>query len=373
MQHLVEHVLDEFGVVPEVRQAVVGVKRCGPRRPAGVAIAAGEPPPGRNHAARPPRAPGRADGQPERESVNRAVDGTAPVRATDAVSHRFGRGTAGTPASATAASPQADGRVREQPPRARPRAANAALRGADDGPPEGASPADATAPAHAPAISSPAGAPDVTNPPPTGAGASPQPAGPPTTPAPSAPANGSRRADTSPQPVGPPTAPAPPRPAGGSRRAGGRGDAALGRAPAATGPAPRSVTVNVAESPLSWLRARGLVDARQFEAGERLRADYERAGLGARVTMRWDAAPAARGPRGAAPAADASLARLCAKRRFDEAVAAAGPGLADIMWRVVCAGEGLPLAERALGWPARSGKLVLCLALNRVAAHYHLP
>ena len=48
----------------------------------------------------------------------------------------------------------------------------------------------------------------------------------------------------------------------------------------------RSVTMNLAESPLSWLRARGLVDARQFEAGERLRADYETAQLAARVTMR---------------------------------------------------------------------------------------
>ena len=33
----------------------------------------------------------------------------------------------------------------------------------------------------------------------------------------------------------------------------------------------RRVTVNLAESPLGWLRSRGHVDARQFEAGERLR------------------------------------------------------------------------------------------------------
>ena len=36
----------------------------------------------------------------------------------------------------------------------------------------------------------------------------------------------------------------------------------------------RSVSVHVGESPLSWLRAHGKIDARQFEAGERLRADY---------------------------------------------------------------------------------------------------
>ena len=37
----------------------------------------------------------------------------------------------------------------------------------------------------------------------------------------------------------------------------------------------------------------------------------------------------------------------------------AGPGLSDILWRVVCAGEGMRDAETALGWPARRGRLVL--------------
>ena len=135
----------------------------------------------------------------------------------------------------------------------------------------------------------------------------------------------------------------------------------------------RSVTVNLAESPLAWLKARGKVDARQFEAGERLRADYETAALGPRVTMRWDAAPAAKGRSGPAAPLDPTVAQIAAKRRFDAAIAAAGPGLSDVLWRVVCAGEGLPDAERALGWPARAGKLVLCLALDRVADHYRLP
>jgi hypothetical protein len=131
----------------------------------------------------------------------------------------------------------------------------------------------------------------------------------------------------------------------------------------------RRVTVNLAESPLSWLRARGLVDARQFEAGERLRGDYEKASLGPRVTMRWDATP-----RGCSPdSLDPTLAQIAARRRFDAAIDAAGSGLADILWRVVCAGEGMSHAERALGWPARAGKLVLCFALDRVADHYGLP
>ena len=130
----------------------------------------------------------------------------------------------------------------------------------------------------------------------------------------------------------------------------------------------RRVTVNRAESPLSWLAARGLVTARQLEAGERLRGDYERAALAPNVTMRW----AARVDGGSAGDGDPVAAQIAAKRRFDAAVAAAGPGLADIAWRVVCAGEALPVAERGLGWPTRSGRLVLTLALDRVADHYRL-
>jgi hypothetical protein len=140
--------------------------------------------------------------------------------------------------------------------------------------------------------------------------------------------------------------------------------------PGKTGPqVMRHVTVNAAESPIAWLASRGLLTDAQSRAGERLRADYERAGLSARVTMQWDAAAPAKS-RGGARAADASLARIDAHRRFHAALEAAGPGLADICWRVICAGEGIGGAEKALGWPARSGKLVLGMALDRLARFY---
>lgn len=134
----------------------------------------------------------------------------------------------------------------------------------------------------------------------------------------------------------------------------------------------RTVTVNAAESPLGWLAARGRVDARQLEAGERLRSDYEQAALGPRVTMRWDGAPMGHGSRSTV-GLDPTTAQLAAKRRFDDAIAALGSGLTDIAWRVLCAGEPLTEAERALGWPARAGKVVLGLALDRLADHYRVP
>ena len=135
------------------------------------------------------------------------------------------------------------------------------------------------------------------------------------------------------------------------------------------GPRRRSVTVNLAESPLGWLHARGHLDARLFDAGERLRADYERAQLGPSVTMRWDPVRIrSTNKDGLAP----SERQVAARARFDSAIAAAGKGLEDILWRVVCACETVTAAEKELDWPARSGKLVLRIALERVAEFYRI-
>ena len=129
----------------------------------------------------------------------------------------------------------------------------------------------------------------------------------------------------------------------------------------------RSVTVNLAESPLGWLHAHGHIEDRLFVAGEKLRADYERAQLSPEVTMRWEPVRI----RGIAPLTPTER-QLAARRRFDGAIAAAGKGLSDILWRVVCACETLSAAEKSLEWPARSGKLVLRLALDRVADFYRI-
>jgi len=129
----------------------------------------------------------------------------------------------------------------------------------------------------------------------------------------------------------------------------------------------RRVTVNLAESALGWLAARGMVTPRQMEAGERLRADWEMAQIGPRVTMRWS-------PRvdGGGLGHDPATAQIAAKTRVTAATQATGPGLSDVLWRVICADERLPEAERALGWPARAGRVVLGLALDRLADHYGL-
>ena len=132
----------------------------------------------------------------------------------------------------------------------------------------------------------------------------------------------------------------------------------------------RSVAVNIAESPLAWLHARGHLPDRLFDAGEQLRADYERAQIAPSVTMRWD--PVRVRSTGTDHGLTPGEKQIAARARFDGAIAAAGKGLEDILWRVVCACEALPQAEKSLGWPARSGKLVLKIALERVADFYRM-
>lgn len=61
-----------------------------------------------------------------------------------------------------------------------------------------------------------------------------------------------------------------------------------------------------------------------------------------------------------------------ANRRAFAALRFLGPDLADITLAVVCQRQGLEDAERALGWPSRSGKLVLRIALTRLADHYRV-
>jgi Domain of unknown function (DUF6456) len=131
------------------------------------------------------------------------------------------------------------------------------------------------------------------------------------------------------------------------------------------------VIVNEAESPLAWLRLRNVIDGVQFEAGERLRRDFTLAGLSPRLGVDLTAPilPGARGQKSHVLLTDTVLA---AKQRFSAAMRAAGPGLNDLLFDVCCHLRGLGEAERAKSWPARSGKVVLAIALDRLAEHYGL-
>jgi hypothetical protein len=140
----------------------------------------------------------------------------------------------------------------------------------------------------------------------------------------------------------------------------------------------RRVTVNETESPLGWLRSRKdrtgrpLITDAQYGAGERLRADYWFAGLSQRVTSNWSAPAPADRSRRAAPSHAASLRDdvIAAKERVARALKAVGPELSGVLIDVCCELKGLEEAERSEGWPQRAGKVVLQIALTRLANHY---
>lgn len=127
------------------------------------------------------------------------------------------------------------------------------------------------------------------------------------------------------------------------------------------------------DSPVAWLERHGYLSGRQVMAADRLQRDYHLACLSPRVTQGWDMVPASRTRRGAHEPLNPTEVMLDARRRVHAAMDAVGSGLGDVLWRVVCEGTGLEAAERALGWPRRAGKLVLCLALDRLADHYDPP
>lgn len=107
------------------------------------------------------------------------------------------------------------------------------------------------------------------------------------------------------------------------------------------------------------------------EAAARLEADFERAHFRPRLTVHL-AEPAGSGSRAGDADERLTLGALAARDRVMAALAAAGPGIADMLFETVCLSRGLNEAERALGWPQRSGKALVRLGLQRLAAHYGL-
>ena len=137
--------------------------------------------------------------------------------------------------------------------------------------------------------------------------------------------------------------------------------------------------VNDSESPLQWLRRRHgkdgkpMLDEAQFKAGERLRTDFEFGAMAPRVGASWGLSGASGAARG--PSSDPAGIRddvLAARERVRRALAAVGPELAHVLVEVCCHLRGLSDVEGKAGWPQRSGKLVLTLALTALARHFGL-
>ncbi len=138
----------------------------------------------------------------------------------------------------------------------------------------------------------------------------------------------------------------------------------------------KRIRYNLAESPVSVLGRRRDKDGKVFlepelvSAAERLREDFELAQMGPRVAQNWERflTGADRG----GFRSDSGLAEgpSAARDRVAAALRDLGPGLGDVALRVCCFLEGIETAEQRLGWAARSGKVVLRIALQRLHRHF---
>lgn len=133
--------------------------------------------------------------------------------------------------------------------------------------------------------------------------------------------------------------------------------------------------INLKESPLAWLASRktkkgeALLRSDQIRAGERLRSDYTFACLMPSYGASWRME---RQGRNSAPGPDRELRDdvIAARQRVERILARLGPDLADVAVDVCCHLKGLEKVEAERGWPARSGKIVLKIALSRLAVQY---
>lgn len=134
-----------------------------------------------------------------------------------------------------------------------------------------------------------------------------------------------------------------------------------------------NVTVDDLESPLVWLarrRARSggvLIEPHQLQAGERLRRDFTVADLMPHTGINWSS-PMSGGGGGSGSGPTDTMTD--ARRRVHRALDAVGPEFSGLLLDVCCFLKGLEDVERERRWPSRSAKIVLRLALDRLARHY---
>ena len=139
---------------------------------------------------------------------------------------------------------------------------------------------------------------------------------------------------------------------------------------------PRRMRYNLAESPLTALARRKDKNGEPFlsddlvTAGEQLREDFELAQMGPRVAQNWDRFLTNGGRGTFVPDSGIADGPSTARKRVADAFAELGAGLSDVVLRCCCYLEGLETAEKKLGWSARSGKIVLRIALTRLKRHY---
>lgn len=143
-------------------------------------------------------------------------------------------------------------------------------------------------------------------------------------------------------------------------------------------PAVDAVHFNRSESPLARLQFRSsksgakFLESWEYEAGERLRIDFEKAGLTPSISARCEGTITSNQSACFNTRDEFNNIAIDAKRRFHCAADFVGPELSGVVVDVCCFLKGLELVERERQWPARSAKMLLKAGLSKLARHYGL-
>lgn len=140
----------------------------------------------------------------------------------------------------------------------------------------------------------------------------------------------------------------------------------------------RRAARNRGSAPLAWYTRRRtrhggrLLRAELVQAGEQLARDFHLGQLMPRVTMDWSTVKVDGGDRRGLPSErrEGGEIAVSAQRRVLRALNAVGSELSGLLIDVCCFEKGVETTEAAEGWPQRAGKVVLEIALTRLARHY---
>lgn len=143
--------------------------------------------------------------------------------------------------------------------------------------------------------------------------------------------------------------------------------------------APRAARSAGTDAPLHVLARRNRPDGEAWlppdlvAAAMRFRENWEIARIGGGLSGDWAALVSGRVAAGSGVRAQPQgnpTRRLEAEQALSAAIRALGPDLAETLLLGVCQEQGMEDIEKRLAFPARSGKIVLRIALRMLARHY---